>query len=752
MTGSSTGAGGASLRRRGLLVAAILLLGLGGGAVWYLVGLRSGADTNTGASGAGDPAALAAATYVGSEQCAACHEDATTAWRGSQHARAMQHATPDTVLGDFDEASFVYNGVKTRFSRRDGKFVVRTDGPTGELQEFEVKYTFGVYPLQQYLVELPGGHVQALPLAWDARPPGGGSQGWFHLYPDEKLDHRDELHWTKRQQNWNFMCADCHSTDVRKNYDAAGAAYATTFAEISVGCESCHGPGSVHLEWAKRKDERDATLGLQVQFHERRGVAWPRDPTTGQPRRSSPRAASIELDVCAQCHARRAQIAEGYRPGQPFLDHYLPSLVTAPLYHADGQQRDEVFIWGSWLQSRMHQAGVTCSDCHDPHSQRLRAPGNAVCAQCHDAVRYDNTDHHRHPQESTGAQCAGCHMPRTTYMVIDGRRDHSMRVPRPDQTVSLGVPNACNDCHRESTAQWAADQVRGWLGRDARGSHNFAAAFAAQPGDPSQVAPLRGIVEEPAGPAIVRASALVRLAESGAADASVVATAARDGDALVRLAAAGAADRLPPPERNVLTPLLRDERRIVRTEAARVMTPIAGTLPEDVQPSWQQAADEYVATLRYTADRPESNVALGTHLAMRGRGEEATAAFAAALRLDPTYEPAYVNAADVMRAGGGNAQAIALLRQGLERLPDAASLHHALGLALVRQQDVAGGAVHLARAAELAPDVPRYTYVHAVALDSLGRRAEAVRVLQAAAQRWPHDPDIRQALAAFDGG
>jgi predicted CXXCH cytochrome family protein len=749
MTDGREDSGGGVVRRRGVLIAAALLVGLGGVAAWYAITQRAGGDGGT--RGSDIAAAGAPATYVGSEQCASCHEDAMRGWRGSQHQRAMQHATRETVLGDFRDTRFKYGSVDTQFTERDGRYYVRTDGPTGELEEFEVRYTFGVYPLQQYLVELPRGHVQALSVAWDSRPAEQGGQRWFHLYPDEKVDHRDELHWTKRQQNWNFMCADCHSTDVRKAYDAATDTYATKFAEISVGCESCHGPGSAHVEWSRTKDPGDVTLGLTVQFHERREVAWLRDAATGLPRRSVPRTTSTEIDVCAQCHARRAQVAEGYRPGRAFLDHYLPSLLVAPLYHADGQQHDEVFIWGSWLQSRMHQAGVTCSDCHDPHTQQLRAPGNAVCAQCHDAGRYDTTDHHRHPQGSTGAQCAECHMPRETYMVIDGRRDHSMRVPRPDQTVALGVPNACSNCHRESTAEWAAEQVRGWLGRDARGSQTFAAAFAAQPGNPSQAAPLRGIAADALQPAIVRASAIARLAEASAADPDSVAAAARDGDALVRLAAATAGDTLSPPDRRVLTPLLRDERLVVRTEAARVMTPIAGSLPEDVRPAWQQAADEYVATLRHTADRPESNVALGTHLAMRGRGEEATAAFAAALRLDPAYEPAYVNAADVLRAGGRDADAVALLQKGLERLPDAASLHHALGLALVRQQDVAGGTAHLARAAALAPDVPRYTYVHAVALDSLGRRDEAVRILRAAALRWPHDRDIQQALAAFAG-
>ena len=298
----------------------------------------------------------------------------------------MQHATPATVLGDFDDARFSFQGVDSRFFRRDDRFFVRTDGPDGKLADFEVKYTFGVEPLQQYLVELPGGRLQALALSWDARPASAGGQRWFRQYPDEQIDHRDELHWTGRAQNWNFMCADCHSTDVRKRFDAAADTFDTRWSEISVGCEACHGPGSAHLAWSEDPDASDPSKGLTVTLDERRGVHWPIDPASGNAKRSEPRDSERELQVCAQCHSRRAQFAEGYRAGQPFHDHYLPSTIEEGLYHPDGQQRDEVFTWGSFRQSRMHQAGVTCSDCHEPHGQKLRAEGNAVCGQCHATV------------------------------------------------------------------------------------------------------------------------------------------------------------------------------------------------------------------------------------------------------------------------------------------------------------------------------------------------------------------------------
>ena len=97
--------------------------------------------------------------YVGVAGCTQCHQQQVDAWRGSHHDLAMQHATDATVLGDFNDRRFEYYGVKSVFSKRDGKFFVKTDGPGGALQDYEIKYTFGVEPLQQYLVELEGGHL-----------------------------------------------------------------------------------------------------------------------------------------------------------------------------------------------------------------------------------------------------------------------------------------------------------------------------------------------------------------------------------------------------------------------------------------------------------------------------------------------------------------------------------------------------------------------------------------------------------------
>ena len=723
----------------GRLLAALAVVALLAAGAWYAVSQR--------ATLAPAPEATPAA-FVGSARCADCHEAQAEGWRGSQHAVAMQHADEGTVLGDFDEASFSYAGVTSTFFRRDGKHFVRTDGPDGELADFEVKYTFGVAPLQQYLLETSGGRLQALSIAWDSRPAQAGGQRWFHLYPDERIDHRDELHWTRSAQNWNFMCADCHSTGVSKGYDAAKDSFDTTYAEITVGCEACHGPGSAHVQWAQRQGD-DPRKGLAVVLDERRDVTWSPDPATGKPRRSAPPASGREIEVCAQCHARRSQVAEGYEAGRPFLDHYLPALLSPGLYHPDGQQQDEVFIWGSWLQSRMHQAGVTCSDCHDPHTQQLRAPGNAVCAQCHAPSTYDDPSHHRHAQGSAGAQCADCHMPRTAYMVVDPRRDHSMRVPRPDESVAFGVPNACNTCHADRDAGWAATAVRGWLGRDAAGSQSFAKVFHdAESGGPAALQRLASIGDDTAQPAIVRASALERLARQGSVDPALAQRAAGDDEPLMKLAAVRLGDSMPPDARvDALAPLLTDARRAVRIEAARSL--LGSALPQDLQPAWRRAADEYVATLRYNADRPEANVALGGFYGATGRLEEARAAFEQALRLDAGFVPAYVNAADLLRVMGREAEAVAMLERGLAEVPGGAALHHALGLARVRSGDLAGALDSLERAAELDPGTVRYVYVHAVALHSAGQPDRAIALLSDALRRWPRDRAMLIALASF---
>ncbi len=738
-----------------LLAGAVIAIAAAAGAWWAL---HSAAPPAAGPEGAAAPAGRSTpspppmvASFVGSEACAGCHEKAYAAWKDSHHARAMQHATPDTVLGNFAHASFRYAGIESTFFQRDGKYFVHTDGADGKLRDFEIKFTFGVEPLQQYLIEFPDGRIQALSIAWDSRPAAQGGRRWFHLYPNDKVDSHDELHWTRYAQNWNFMCADCHSTDVHKNYEAANNTFHTTYKEISVGCEACHGPGSAHLEWAKTTP-KDATQGLTVDLTQRHGVHWTIDAATGKPTRSIPRAKDTEIDVCAQCHARRSQIADGYRAGLPFLDFYRPALLSQGLYYVDGQQRDEVYVWGSFLQSRMYHAGVTCGDCHEPHSQKLRAEGNALCATCHLAAKYDTPAHHHHEGTGRGTHCVDCHMPERTYMVVNPRRDHSMRIPRPDLTVKLGVPNACSGCHAQPDAQWAAQKVEQWYGHRPEGFQRYAEAFAYAEQRAAEAGPsLTSLALEPVNPAIARATALEDLARyPSRATADAAQAALSDPSALVRRSSAGTLAMLPPAERlPLVAPLLEDPIRDVRMEAASTLADaMAGATPSQ-RTAFDRAVAEYESSLRFNADRPESRAALGNFYARQDRAEEAEAELRAALALDPKFAPAYVNLADLLRAQHQDAQAEQVLHDGLRQAPGAAALHYALGLTLVRLGRHADALAELERAAKLAPDDARFAYVYAVALNGAGKTTAAIAEVDRALAREPDNRDLLNAAFTF---
>jgi Tfp pilus assembly protein PilF len=714
------------------------------------------AHLNPTAEGDGEKRVTLAVQYVGSSACVSCHATEGSAWLTSQHHDAMAQADEHSVLGNFNNARFTYAGLTSTFFKRDGKFFVNTEGRDGKLTDYEIKYTFGVSPLQQYLIEFPDGRLQALSIAWDSRPKKNSGQRWFHLYPKERITHGDELHWTGPAQNWNFMCADCHSTELRKNYDPATDRFQTQWAEINVGCEACHGPGSNHVVWAKSQHPLSkgevSSNGLTVRLDERRGVAWTRSSTDSNPVRSRARSTEREIEVCAQCHARRGQIFEGYTPGKPFLDYYRPALLRRPLYYVDGQQRDEVYIWGSFLQSKMYANGVTCSDCHNPHSGKLRAEGNSLCATCHLGAKYDTPAHHHHKPDSAGAACVACHMPTTTYMVIDPRHDHSLRVPRPDLSVTLSTPNACNSCHNERDARWAATQVKHWYGRDPQGYQRFAAAFAAaDAAAPEAQAQLRAIAADTGNPAIARATALVELGSIGPAALDAMTAGLRDPSPLVRLAALQSLGGAPPDARlRLAAPLLADSLRAIRIEAANLLAGVpADQLSVEQRSALERAAQEYVASQRYNADRAEGRVNLGNFYARRGDAENAVTELKAAIKLNPNFIPAYANLADLYRVLGRDTEGESVLREGLKIAPKNAILHHSLGLALVRMKRRDAALAELEQATILDPENARFSYVYAVALHSAGKSDEAIARLKKNLADHPNNRDVLAALVSF---
>jgi len=736
-------------------VAAILVVVVAGGVAWQL---RDPAGAPWARFLAKAPPPLA---FVGSGTCAQCHQGEAKLWGASQHKLAMDNASDKSVLGDFNDASFDYFGTRSRFFRKDGKYLVETDGPDGKLATFEIKHTFGVDPLQQYLIAFPDGRLQALSIAWDSRPKSQGGQRWFHLYPNEEIKHDDVLHWTKLSQNWNFMCAECHSTGVHKNYDAASDTFKTTFAEISVGCEACHGQGSRHVAWARERQSwwpfgksDDPRKGLVSLFDERRDVTWSIDAKTGNARRNYPTALlRKEVETCGLCHARRGTLSEDWSPGRSLSDTHAVALLTRGLYQPDGQVADEVYNYGSFKQSRMFAAGVTCGDCHEPHGAKLRVAGDGVCMQCHASDKYAAASHHQHASVSPPLACASCHMPERTYMVIDRRHDHSFRVPRPDVSAKLGTPNACNDCHRDKGADWAAEAVERWHGPNRKGLQNYAEAFHAAWTGGSAAALLAAVAYNGNLPAFARASALSELRPYvSRANIGLARAALSDPDPLVRI---GALDMLEGAPANQLwplaSPLLSDSTRGVRIRAASLLAavPTASQPPAD-RGRFDLAAAEFVAAQRLNADRPEARATLGNFFARRRLAAEAEAEYRAALHLSPQYAPAAINLADLFRQAGRDRDGEAVLRTAIEASPRDGGLHHALGLALSRLKQTDDAIAELRRAAELEPDRARYVYVYAVALHSAGRGPEAIAILKDGLTRHSSDRDILMALTTFN--
>jgi tetratricopeptide (TPR) repeat protein len=694
------------------------------------------------------------APYAGREACVECHEEESRSWQGSDHDLAMQPATGETVLGDFDDATFTHFSVTSRFFRRDGKFLVLTDGSDGALREFEIAYVFGVEPLQQYLIEFPGGRYQVLSLCWDTRPASEGGQRWFHLYPGEEIPHDDTLHWTGSNQNWNYMCAGCHSTDLQRNYDPRTDAYATTWAEIDVSCEACHGPASRHLAWAEKNpgvaDIGWEAAGLTVDLGERRRAAWVFDDTSRIARRDPPAERSELVEVCAPCHSRRTRIHPANAPGSSLMSTHRPELLTESLYHADGQILDEVYVYGSFIQSKMYRNGVTCTDCHDAHSMRVYSKSNDLCARCHLSEEFDTEEHHFHRPGSPGAQCVDCHMPEKNYMVVDPRRDHSLRPPRPDLTLSLGVPNACNGCHQDRSAEWAGAQLdrrhgTGW--RDA--PHYGEAIHAGRNRLPGAREALVRLAQDSGSPGIARATALSLLADyEPSRSVAAIGEGLASTDPLIRLGAVYALAALEPRLAYQMGhPLLEDAVRTVRIETALVLagTP-DGLMTADQRAALQTALDEYREAQLVNAERHESHLNLGLLYMFRGELERAEDSYRMAIRIEPSSVAAYVNLADLYRLQQREEEGRHVLEQALSLAPDNAEAHHALGLLLVRQKRSVEAMEELRLSAELDPDNGRYAYIHGVALYSQGDIGQALTVLRKAHEQNPGDIDILTGL------
>ncbi|MDW4549237.1 cytochrome c3 family protein [Defluviimonas sp. D31] len=603
--------------------------------------------------------------YVGSETCAGCHADETARWTGSHHALAWTKPSPETVIADFDGTSFAHDGMTARFRLgADGGYFVEVTEKDGNTKEYEVDSVAGIEPLQQYILETEPGRLQSFDVVWDSE-----QHRWFHLYPDQDLPPDDGLHWTGPYKNWNARCAECHATGYRKNYDPAARTYASFKAEIGVGCEACHGPGEAHLTWAEGKEIKGFSLDLD-QYGFSQSFA-----TTDS-----------MIQQCATCHSRR----EAYEdrspfPGTPYHESYNLSLLRPGLYFADGQSQDEVYVYGSFLQSKMYAKGVGCGDCHEPHTAELVAEGNAVCTRCHnpsgnpdfpslEPADYDSAAHHFHEPGTTAAECKSCHMVERVYMGNDWRADHSFRVPRPDLATETGAPDACTGCHQDRTAGWAAERIAAWHPvSDNRGPHYGTTLARGRENPTAAAGDLADLAADESQPGIVRATAIWLLENADTPEpAGRLAPLLENEDPLVRAAAVGLQIKAPPQERVMRAiGLLSDPVRSVRIAAARAMlgSPIV-RLPGPAQAALEAAMSDWQSSLASRFDFPETHLQLaGMALTMRSI-PGATAAFREAVRMDPQRSDAWIMLVRLAATTEGAEAARAVLDEALAAAPD----------------------------------------------------------------------------------
>ena len=684
-------------------------------------------------------------TFVGSKKCMDCHKKEYDKWLNSHHDLAMDVANETTVLGDFENAVFQYFGVTSRFFRKDNRFFVQTHGPGGKMGEYEVKYTFGIYPLQQYLVPFPGGRLQCLPMAWDVK-----KKKWYHLYPDEPIDPGDWLYWTNAGQNWNGMCAECHSTNLKKNYDIESDTYQTTWSEIDVGCEACHGPGSHHVEWAELPD-----------------MARPQVKNDGLVVKTSGLRSRDLVELCAPCHARRAILGDYTHAEPDLLDSMLPSLLTPELYFPDGQILDEVYVYASFTQSKMYHRDVRCSDCHDVHSAKLIREGNDLCLQCHRAEEYDTKEHHFHKKKGeegepiksadgtllfdigTGAECVQCHMPGRTYMGIDYRPDHSFRIPRPKLTININSPNACNRCHWDKTAQWSEEYITKWYGTG-RKLHYGTVIEAGRKGIPEAGKSLARLAVDHLYPVIVRATALSLLnAYPGEETTRAYELALMDDEALIRRAAVY---HLHIPDRSrlvkLISPLLYDPVKAVRIEAASKLAGESSKLLDAKQKKvFQSAIKEFVSAMEYSGDFAfgRYNIA-NLHVALN-KTEDAIRNYEAAIKIDHLFYPAKVNLAMLYNRMGRNEAAERLFRETVDEHPQLYEVAYSLGLLLVERKKYQDAIEYLRKAAKGMPNRPRVHYNLGLLLQQMRQWDEAEIALRRALKVDPNAMDYLHAMA-----
>jgi predicted CXXCH cytochrome family protein len=692
-----------------------------------------------------------AAYFTGGKACIECHQKEYRLWKGSDHDSAMAVASDTSVVGDFNNAEFTFNGKTSKFYKRGGKFYVYTEGPGGIMKEFLVEYTFGIRPLQQYLIPFEDGKYQCLPIAWNTR-----EHKWFHMaamvYKPEDLKPDNWLYWTNQAQNWNSMCAECHSTNLQKNFDLATKTYHTTWQDINVNCEACHGPGSAHIEWARLPE-----------------MGRPQDNNTGLIVKTSKITSRQYVESCAPCHARRSSFGPYDHTHSEFLTYAFPQIPTRPAYHIDGQFKDEDYEYGSFTQSKMYMKDVRCGDCHDPHSLKRKFEGNALCTQCHRADEYDTFNHHMHKSKGEagtsflnkrgeklgpgdGALCRDCHMPGQYYMGVDKRFDHSLRIPRPDLSISLGTPNACTNCHDDKNDQWALQWVNKWYGEKKKAHYGTILADASD-GKAGADSGLLKIINSNLYPEIIRATAIGYLSAYQSAKAQeAVRKALNDPDPLLRHAAVEhfmATDSIT--LFNILAPLLNDPIKAVRMEAAnRLMTFNKSTFNEIQYRAFLKALDEYLKSQEYVADFPSGRYNLGNYYSKLNDLPKAVENYQEAIKIDNLFYPAKVNLSLIYYQQGKTDLATNLFLDMIANHPDITDGYYYLALLYGEQRKYTEAIALLETASTKPGSNPRIFYNLGLLYQMTNENGKCETTLLKGLSKDPGNFDLLYALFDFE--
>lgn len=690
-------------------------------------------------------------SYIGKESCLGCHKEEYNLWLGSHHDMAMDTAVESTVLGNFNDCEFIHRGELHKMYKKDDRFFIFTQGRSGKFEEFQIVYTFGYRPLQQYLVPFEGGRLQCLPIAWDTE-----KDKWFHMadtiYSDSDLQPDNWLYWTNQAQNWNGMCADCHSTNLKKNYDLKTKTFHTTWSEIDVSCEACHGPASGHINWTNLpEDSRPEGVYAGFLFESKSLDNWEL------------------LGICARCHSRRSVLGDCPDKNEDLLNYFIPQKLLEPFYHADGQILDEDYVFGSFTQSKMFEKEVKCNSCHDVHSGKLILKGNELCLQCHRTDIYNTSKHHFHKkptnnlkrienssseplfEEGEGAQCINCHMVGRYYMGIDYRRDHSFRIPRPDLTLEIGSPNACTDCHKDKTPEWAQQYIEKWYGIKKR-PHYGQIFRLAQQGQDGVTDQLHLYATNELFPVMIRATALILLGNyNDSLSQSAIRQSLSDSRSLIRHSALTSFTSLSVEDFiQTLEPMLTDPVLAIRTEAAFRLSEVhADSLSSNQKKALTNALEEYKKTNLYMSDFPGGQYNLGNYYINIGKYNMAEDALLEAIRIDDLFYRAKVNLAMLYNNLGKNIEAEKLFREVLRDFPKLYDINYSLGLLLAEEGRYEESKKYLVIAYNHLPENSRILYNLALLENKRGNIHEAENYFLQAIEKEPANFDYIYTICTF---